>query len=141
MIGAEPARLVHCVTARNRGDTARTPLVLAEIDQGYTEEIRTAVTKPDRTAFNLAAAMYDCRNYILTFTPNLEIPFDNNQAERDLRMMKIHQKISGGRRTLTGAHQFATIRSYIETARKHHHDPLDALHQLFTTTPWTPTTT
>ena len=56
-------------------------------------------------------------------------------------MMKIHQKVSGGSRTLTGAHQFATIRSYIETARKHHHDPLDALHQLFTTTPWTPTTT
>ena len=64
------------------------------------------------------------------------VPFDNNQAERDLRMIKVQQKISGSWRTLTGARHFARIRSYISTVRKHGINPLAALHDLFAGRPW-----
>ena len=90
-----------------------------------------------RDARNLSAAFFDHQTEILAFTTNLAIPFDNNQAERDLRMAKIAQKISYGWRTSHGVERFAAIRSYIETGRKHGHQSLDPLTQLFTTGPWT----
>ena len=96
----------------------------------------------DRDAHNLAVALRDHRHEILHFTRDLAVPFDNNQAERDLRMAKLQQKVSGSFRTEHGAHHFATVRSYIETGRKHGLNPLDALTQLFNGHPWTiPTTT
>jgi transposase len=68
------------------------------------------------------------------------VPFDNNQAERDLRMVKLKQKISGCWRTLDGATAFLTLRSYVSTARKHKMNPLAALRQLFEGHPWLPAT-
>ena len=93
-------------------------------------------TKAERAATNLACAMFDYQPEILAFARDLNIPFDNNQAERDLRMAKVHQKISGGWRTETGIQIFAHIRSYLETARKHGQNPYTALHHLHTTGPW-----
>jgi transposase len=60
---------------------------------------------------------------------DLRIPVDN-QTERDLRMVKVQQKISGCWRTLAGAPAFLTVRSYVSTARKHGVDPLHALRRL-----------
>ena len=91
----------------------------------------------DRDAHNLAVALRDHRDEVLRFTRDLNVPFDNNQAERDLRMAKLQQKVSGSFRTEHGAHRFATVRSYIETGRKHGHNPLDLLTQLFNAHPWT----
>lgn len=81
------------------------------------------------------------RDMILRFTIDLAVPFTNNQAERDLRPVKLQQKISATWRTLQGLADFATLRSYLSTAAKHGEDALDVLKQLFTTGPWLPSVT
>jgi transposase len=75
---------------------------------------------------------------VLRCLDDLRVPFDNNQAERDLRMVKLQQKISGCWRTLAGAEAFLALRSYISTARKQGHNPLVALRLLFVGRPWLP---
>jgi transposase len=76
----------------------------------------------------------DCLRFVTDFT----IPFDNNLAERDLRMCKLQQKISGCFRTETGADLFCRIRGYISTLRKQGHDLLSALYSLFDNSPFFP---
>lgn len=66
-------------------------------------------------------------------------PFDNNAAEREVRMVKIRQKISGAMRTLTGAEHFCHLRSYLATATKHDINLYGALVQLTSGRPWIPT--
>jgi len=75
---------------------------------------------------------------IWRFARDFTVPFDNNQAERDIRMIKTQQKITGGWRTTTGATDWLTVRSYISTTRKHGHNAYTALRDLFTGNPWTP---
>jgi transposase len=77
----------------------------------------------------------------LRFATDLDVPFDNNPAERDIRMAKIKQKVSGGMRTLTGAQDFAAMRSYLSTAAKHGRRPFDALSELTSGNVWIPATT
>lgn len=130
--------------ARQAGRPALEGTELAAIDHAYATAVHHAMatiwgdptTKPEKAATNLACAFYDYEPEILAFTRNLAVPFDNNQAERDLRMTKIHQRVSGGWRAPHGIQTFATIRSYIETGRKHGHNPLHLLTQLYTTKPW-----
>jgi hypothetical protein len=81
------------------------------------------------------------RDEVLRLLDDCRVPFDNNQAERDLRMVKLQQKISGCWRTLGGAEAFLALRSYLLTARKYGLNPLAALGLLFEGTPWLPATT
>ena len=76
----------------------------------------------------------------LRFTVDARVPFDNNAAEREIRMIKIRQKVSGCLRTLTGAEQFCIIRSYLATTAKHGIGLLDALTRLANRQPWLPST-
>ena len=75
--------------------------------------------RPKKTkSRNLVERMDKYRDQILAFLWDPEIPFSNNQAERDIRMVKVKQKISGGFRTLQNAQIFARIRSYVSTQQK-----------------------
>ena len=90
-------------------------------------------------AARLLARLDAHREEVLRFLDDTRVPFDNNQAERDLRMVKLQQKISGCWRTLTGAEAFLAVRSYLSTARKQGLNPLAVLRQLFQGNTWLPT--
>lgn len=95
---------------------------------------RPKKTKP----INLLERLDRHREKVLAFLYDPNVPFDNNLAERDIRMMKVQQKISGLFRTEDGAKSFCRIRSYISTARKNAVGALDALARVFTGSPFIP---
>ncbi len=87
---------------------------------------------------NLLDRLRDHRQEVLAFMYDFRIPFDNNQGERDLRMMKVKQKISGGFRTLSGATEFAAVRGYLSTMRKQGRPVMAALEAAYQGTPFMP---
>jgi transposase len=96
-------------------------------------------TKVGRKLHALARRMHDRLDDYLHFARDPHrYPFDNNPAEREIRTVKLRQKISGGMRTLVGAQQFCAIRSYLATAAKHGLNQLDALTRLTAGRPWIP---
>jgi hypothetical protein len=86
----------------------------------------------------LARRLLDRQHDYLRFTTNRAIPPDNNGSERDIRMIKLREKVSGCLRSLTGAHQFAAIRSYLSTAAKHSLHFFETLVMLAEGRPWLP---
>ena len=98
-------------------------LKLGDKENPLDSKILTPGHKPGKKARSKARNLLDrMRLYkpdILRFMDDAEVPFDNNLAERDIRMNKVHQKVSGGFRSNLGAAAFDRIRSYIATATKH----------------------
>jgi transposase len=76
---------------------------------------------------NLLERLHTHAREILAFAHDFKIPFDNNQAERDLRMMKVQQKISGTFRSVEGARAFCRIRGFISTCHKQNLNVLHAI--------------
>jgi transposase len=95
----------------------------------------------ERDGYNLVTALIKLKTEATRFATDLDIPFSNNEAERALRMAKLHKKISGCFQSEEGARSFATIRSYLATARKHNVGALDVLAQLFRGDAWMPPVT
>lgn len=94
-------------------------------------------TKKSKAA-NLRGRLDTYSDAVLRFLTDFHVPFDNNEAERQVRMVKVQQKISGGFRTITGATAWLDVRSYLATVLKNGVNPLQALQLLMVGDPWMP---
>ena len=137
----------HTDAAHAAGQATADPNLLAEHRRrirhaatiGAADYTRTGPLSRKHRA--LGRRIRDRHGDYLLFTTDPDVPFDNNAAEREIRMVKTRQKISGCMRTMTGADQFCAIRSYTATARKNGLNLFDALTQLTQGNPWQPQTT
>ncbi|HEY3260904.1 MAG TPA: IS66 family transposase [Pseudonocardiaceae bacterium] len=109
----------------------------AQIGITQTQARSSKVTKKHNA---LARRLLDRQDDYLRFTTDWRIPADNNGSERDIRMIKLRQKVSGCLRTLAGAKQFCAIRSYLSTAAKHGKHFFEVLVMLTEGRPWLPAT-
>lgn len=89
-------------------------------------------------ARNMLNRLSERKHEILAFMEDYQVDFDNNQAERDLRMVKVKQKISGVFRSTLGADMFCRIRGYISTARKNSVSAFSAINDAFEGKPFIP---
>jgi len=140
--------------ARDQGLRALPPAVQQEFAQRYDavlEDGAQANPPPPPTgkrgrpkrgkAGSLVDRLREHKEATLAFMTDLTLPFDNNQAERDIRMTKVREKISGCFRTPTGAARFCRIRGYISTLRKQGRPILTALGHAMVGDPPLPLTT
>jgi transposase len=121
--------------AKEAGRSALTPQQIAAIENRYWRAVRQGLAlhralpkiegsvkargrQKKRPGHNLLIRFKTYKTETLRFLTDLDVPFTNNLAEQDLRMMKVKMKISGGFRTLRGAIEFARLRSIISSARK-----------------------
>jgi transposase len=138
--------------AKARGEDWLDPSVLAGYRAAYEQiialghhqnpppTVRTGKRGPigRSPSANLLRRLDEQREQVLRFAHDFRVPFDNNLVERDIRMIKIQQKISGSWRTTAGADHFIALRAYISTTRKQSRDILEALASLARHTPWLP---
>lgn len=137
--------------ARATGQTELPALELAEFAAAYTDLLTAGQLanppsppsgKRGRTkqtpAYNLLERLATHRNAVVAFAYDFRVPFDNNLAERDLRMLKVKSKVSGCFRSAQGADQFCRIRGYVSTLRKQGYSVLDGLTSVFVGQPLMP---
>jgi len=138
-------------SAKDAGATALEPGKLAGYRARYRQTIAAGYARnpePARTGTrgrprqgpvrSLLLRLDQHQDDVLRFAHDLRVPFDNNLAERDIRMIKLQQKISGCWRTRQGADAFLALRSYISTARKQGRGVLAVLHAAVQGEPWLP---
>jgi len=137
--------------AQAAGQTALAPKQCAGYEAAYTRFLNEGLQanppspptgrrgRPKQTpARNLLERLETHREAILAFLHDFTVPFDNNQAERDLRMLKVKHKVSGCFRSPEGAAYFCRIRGYISTLRKQGYSIFDGLTSVFAGQPYMP---
>jgi transposase len=140
-------------SAKAQAQTALAPTQLADYEQRYGALLQAGLEeehhdpspprgqrgrKKQHKSKNLLDRLAQYQAETLAFMKDFAVPFDNNLAERDLRMMKVKQKVSGCFRTTPGAQAFCRIRSYISTMKKQGHNAIAALKSVFLGTPLRP---
>lgn len=144
---AEMNDAAHAARAAGRAHLSRRQLdgFLARydaiVDHGLTANPAPVGRQRDsleRKSYNLVTALGKLKTEATRFAADLSVPMTNNEAERSLRMAKLHHKISNCFQSEAGARAFATVRSYLATARKHGVGGLDVLVQLFRGEAWMP---
>jgi transposase len=140
-------RACHATNLARERNRPLTPRVVARFKRNYDAIVAEGITfheeqpplvsaaaqarrrgrAPRRTGHNLLVRLRDRKEAVLRFLTDLSVPFTNNLGERDARMMKLRQKISGCFRSMRGAQDFAVIRSLLSTARKQGWDLLETL--------------
>ena len=113
-----------------RGERLNPPPVKERSDPGSPKFKVVKVKRPSPVR-PLLTRLRERREQVLRFMTDLSVPFDNNGSERDLRMVKLQQKVGGCFRTPEGAAAFCRIRGYLSTARKQGSGVLDALGRAF----------
>jgi len=138
-------------SAVSNGRTALSENHLNKFDEVYDKIIRLAMDENPLPADTvkrkgrkkkgkvraLIERLQKYKGEICLFTRDFKVPFDNNQAERDFRMVKTKTKVSGCFRTDEGASAYLTIMSYIGTAKKHGINAFKAILNAFTGDPMT----
>ena len=99
--------------------------------RGRAKKQRAAESPIRAAGRKLACRLEAKREEILLFIEDFTIPFDNNQAERDLRMLKVKQKVSGCFRTEGGAKEFCRLKSYVSTMKKQGRGVMETISSLF----------
>ena len=139
----------QATAARSAGQASLDETQLAHIRSWYRGAVAKGITDNQgkrtqigKDGLRLARRFRDHEDMILRFAVNLTVGFTSNQAERDVRPVKVQQRTSGGTwRTLLGLADFAIVQSYLSTTAKWGIDALDALARLFTDGPWLPPAT
>lgn len=138
--------------AKERGATALDVRTVRSLEEKYTALHRKSARQvpickrrngkrgriKQSKARNMIDRLRDRRNDIIGFIHDFKIPFDNNEAERSFRMVKVHQKISSCFRSFKGAEMFCRIRSYIATVKKNDQPVLDSIAMAIRGDPYLP---
>lgn len=131
--------------ARDHGAAAIDARELDTLSVNFTQAVLVGLAQNPRRpgreqskTRNLLERLHNHHDRVLLFSQDLQVPFTNNQAERDVRPAKTQIKISGSHRSETGAKAWLTIRAHISTLRKHQHNVLDGLRNAILGNPWQP---